>query len=65
MEIIEVIVRILIISLFEIIFWGVLWLIELTARILLGRKPRKVNRPIFWRKRKNKPIEPKPEQNQT
>ncbi len=37
----------------EVIFWGVLWLIELVISLFTWRKPKKVKKPVIWRSKKS------------
>jgi len=39
----------LIVLFFEIIFWFILWLVELTISLFKWRKPRLVKKPVLWR----------------
>ncbi len=38
---------------FELIFWGILWVIEISKSIIHWRKPKRVSKPVIWRPKKS------------
>lgn len=47
----------LVLLILETVFWSLLWLAELVVALLLWRKPRKVAKPVIWRRKWPEPSE--------
>lgn len=42
---------------FEVLYWAILWLLEIIKSLIQWRKPKAVPKPIFWRPKKVNKIE--------